>query len=171
MNKLLLIEVLKKEIEKSTGCTDPGAVSLAVAKATEVLGKEPEKIEVDVSPNVYKNGISVGVPGTDGRGLYLAAALGVFLSRWTDDKLGIYDHIENEMVKKAKKYLEESKVKIKYLRQIPDPLYIKARVFEGENIAWAVIQSDYSNIIETGKNNKVIFGKPAERVEEALDEL
>ncbi|HKL10661.1 MAG TPA: L-serine ammonia-lyase, iron-sulfur-dependent, subunit alpha [Clostridia bacterium] len=171
MDKQLLIDVMKNEIEKSTGCTDPGSVSLAVAKATEVLGEKPDRVEVDVSPNVYKNGVSVGVPGTDGRGLDQAAALGVFLFRWTDERLGICDYVESGMVDKSKEYLEEGNVKIKYLRQVPDPLFIEARVYREGKLAWAKIQSDYSNIVETGMNGEVIFSKPAEIAEEKVDGL
>ncbi|HBG17100.1 MAG TPA: serine dehydratase subunit alpha family protein, partial [Firmicutes bacterium] len=105
MDKKLLIEVLKKEIEKSTGCTDPGAVTLAVAKATEVLGEKPERIKVAVSSNVYKNGISVGVPGTGQRGLRQAAALGIYLSEWTGEDLGLLDHVNNEIVRASQDLL------------------------------------------------------------------
>ncbi|HHW03741.1 MAG TPA: hypothetical protein GXX35_13210 [Thermoanaerobacterales bacterium] len=54
MNKQILINVLKQEIEKSTGCTDPGAVCLAVSRAVKELGRLPDKIYITVSPNVYK---------------------------------------------------------------------------------------------------------------------
>jgi hypothetical protein len=58
------MDVLKSEIELSVGCIDPGAVCLAVHKATRALGPKPSQVTVAVSPNIYKNGISVGVPGT-----------------------------------------------------------------------------------------------------------
>lgn len=171
MNKMLLIEVFKKEIEKSTGCTDPGAVTLSVAKATEMLGEKPDRIEVAVSPNIYKNGISVGVPGTGKRGLYQAAALGIYLSEWTGEDLGLLDYVDDEMVQKSQDVLEEGRTKVVYLRQIPDPLYIKAEVFKDGDSAWAVIQGDYSNIIAAGKNGKIIFSKLADKTEGTVDEL
>lgn len=171
MNKTLLIKVLKKEIEKSTGCTDPGAVTLAVAKATEVLGKEPDRINVAVSPNVYKNGISVGVPGTGKRGLYQAAALGVYLSEWTGEDLGLLDNVDDEIVRKSQDMLEDGSINVSYLKQTPDPLYIKAEVFKDNDSAWAVIKGDYSDITETGKNDKAIFSKLTEESEGAVDEL
>ena len=48
-------------------------------QATVELGRRPEKIIVTVSPNIYKNGINVGVPGTGMRGLHIAAALGAVI--------------------------------------------------------------------------------------------
>ena len=79
MDKIQLIKVLKSEIERSVGCTDPGAVCLAVRHAAKALGQKPWQVEVTVSPNVYKNGMCVGVPGTGMRGLHIAAALGAVI--------------------------------------------------------------------------------------------
>ncbi len=171
MNKTLLIEVFKKEIEKSTGCTDPGAVTLAVAKATEVLGEKPDKIKVTVSPNLYKNGISVGVPGTGKRGLFQAAALGIYLSEWTGEDLGLLDHVNEEMVRKSNDMLKDGSINVSYLKQPPDPLYVKAEVSKDSDSAWTVIQGDYSNITQTGKNNKVKYSRPLEKTEDTVDEL
>lgn len=63
IDKQKLLDILASEIESSTGCTDPGSVCLAVAVAAHTLGRRPEKIDVLVSPNIYKNGVSVGIPG------------------------------------------------------------------------------------------------------------
>lgn len=171
MDKTLLINVLKKEIEKSTGCTDPGAVTLAVAKAVEVLEKEPDIIEVSVSPNLYKNGISVGIPGTGKRGLYQAAALGIYLARWTGEGLGLLDHVDDGMVKSSQEVLNAKRVKVTYLKQAPDPLYVKVEVFKDNDSAWTVITGDYSSITETGRNGNVVFSKPVERAGGTVDEL
>ena len=60
-----LRELLQQEVVLATGCTEPGAVALCVAKACETLGREPEKIELLLSKNVFKNAMGVGIPGTD----------------------------------------------------------------------------------------------------------
>ena len=66
------IDLLKREVVPALGCTEPIAVSLAVAKAREVLGKEPEEVVVFVSPNIFKNGMGVGIPGTGKVGLHIS---------------------------------------------------------------------------------------------------
>ena len=71
-----LLCLLKTEVVPALGCTEPIAVSLAVAKAREALGELPDAVEVFVSPNILKNGMGVGVPGTGMVGLHIAAALG-----------------------------------------------------------------------------------------------
>ena len=48
--------LVKSEVVPAIGCTEPIAVALCVAKATEVLGKRPEKITVLLSANILKNG-------------------------------------------------------------------------------------------------------------------
>ena len=67
---------MKREIVCALGCTEPSAVALAVAKARETLGEEPEKILLHVSGNILKNAMNVGIPGTNLKGIETAAALG-----------------------------------------------------------------------------------------------
>ena len=71
-----IIEILRKEAVPALGCTEPVACALACAKCKEVLGGVPERLDVLVSGNIYKNGIGVGIPGTGMVGLPIAAALG-----------------------------------------------------------------------------------------------
>lgn len=75
-----IIELVKKEVKPALGCTEPAAVSLAVARSCEALKnagyKEIESIKVEVSANILKNGMGVGIPGTGMVGLRIAAALG-----------------------------------------------------------------------------------------------
>ena len=52
-------------------------MALACAKAKELLGEEPIKNKILVSPNVYKNAMCVGIPGTDRLGLKIAVAMGL----------------------------------------------------------------------------------------------
>jgi len=80
---LTLKEFLAKEVVPALGCTEPGAVALATARARAELGVEQvERISVRVSDSIYKNGMNVGVPGASGAtGNALAAALGALAGR------------------------------------------------------------------------------------------
>ena len=44
--------LIQQEVVPAMGCTEPIAVSLCTARATETLGTLPEKITVLLSPNV-----------------------------------------------------------------------------------------------------------------------
>ena len=161
MDKESLLRVLREEIERSTGCTDPGAVCLAVSRAAKELGQRPEKVLVTVSPDVYKNGVSVGVPGTGQRGLRIAAALGAVLDK-SEAGLAILDHVTEEKLQEAGRL--EHAVQIQYA-ETPDPLYIKAQVWAGQDCAHVVIANDYSNITEIARNGVITFSSPEKKAE------
>ncbi|MBO7315359.1 MAG: serine dehydratase subunit alpha family protein, partial [Alistipes sp.] len=59
-----IIALMNREIVPAIGCTEPIAVALCVAKATETLGCRTENIEARLSANVLKNAMGVGIPGT-----------------------------------------------------------------------------------------------------------
>lgn len=61
--------IVKKEVVPALGCTEPVSVALGAAIAMRRIAKgealnEQLRIEVLVSPNLMKNGMGVGVPGT-----------------------------------------------------------------------------------------------------------
>ena len=76
-----IIDLIHQEVVPAIGCTEPIAVALCVAKATETLGTKPEKRNVLLSANILKNAMGVGIPGTGMIGLPIAIALGA-LAWW-----------------------------------------------------------------------------------------
>ena len=93
----MLLRLLKKEVVPAVGCTEPIAVALAVAKAKETLGTLPERIEIATSLNIYKNGMGVGIPGTDKVGLPIASALGAIAGR-ADKALEVLAEVQPQHV-------------------------------------------------------------------------
>ena len=72
------LQILQEELVPAMGCTEPIAVAYCAAKAREVLGKLPDRVEVEASGNIIKNVKSVVVPNSGGRrGLAAAAAIGI----------------------------------------------------------------------------------------------
>lgn len=61
-----MMNVLKNELVKALGCTEPIAIAYVLAKAAEVLGCIPERIEISCSGNIIKNAKSAVVPMTGG---------------------------------------------------------------------------------------------------------
>ena len=59
-----IIALIKREVVPAIGCTEPIAVALCVAKASELLGTAPERISARLSANILKNAMGVGIPGT-----------------------------------------------------------------------------------------------------------
>jgi L-cysteine desulfidase len=72
--------LLRHQVAPALGCTEPVAVSLAAAAAASLLpSRTVDAIDAWVDPNIYKNGMAVIIPASDGlSGLDLAAAMGAF---------------------------------------------------------------------------------------------
>ena len=108
----LIVQTLKEEVVPAMGCTEPVAVALACAKAKELITfNYIESAEVFVSPNIYKNGLSVGIPNTQEVGLYIAAALG-FIGGESEKDLRVLEGISERQVQLAKELLHSGKLSL-----------------------------------------------------------
>lgn len=154
--KTTLIELLKSEVKPALGCTEPVAVALAVAKAREVLGGECLECTIEVSANIYKNGMGVGIPGSNGKiGLEIAAAMGLLGG---DSKLGlaVLESVEESQIDEAQRMVDEGFIKISPIKE-GDRIFTRA-VLKGENsIAEAVISTKHDNFVLVKKDNQVIL--------------
>ena len=56
-------------------------MALCVAKAKTLLGEMPQSISIELSANILKNAMGVGIPGTGMIGLPIAVALGALIGR------------------------------------------------------------------------------------------
>ena len=122
-----IIDLIKREVVLSIGCTEPMAVSLCVAKACETLGKKPEKIKVALSANIFKNAMGVGIPNSGMTGLPIAVALGVVVGR-SEYGLEVLRDVTKEDVERAKKLLQEVVPSIFVTDESDDILFIKVVV-------------------------------------------
>ena len=146
-----IIDLIKREVVLSIGCTEPMAVSLCVAKACETLGKKPEKIEVALSANIFKNAMGVGIPNSGMTGLPIAIALGVVAGK-SEYGLEVLRDVDAEAVECAKSLLENTAPAISTADESLGILYIKATVRAGEESAEVVISGSHTNFSSIKKN-------------------
>lgn len=151
-----ITNLIKKEVVPAIGCTEPVAVSLCVAKATEVLGCCPERIEVFLSANVLKNAMGVGIPGTKMVGLPIAVALGALIGK-SEYGLQVLKDLEAKDVERGKLYIEEKRIEISLKENIKDLLYIEVCCSAGKNEAVAIIRTAHTNFSYIAKNDEILL--------------
>lgn len=163
-----IIELIRKEVKPALGCTEPIAVALAVAKAMEIIGdrcplNSPEwrmdggyTIRIEVSGNILKNGMGVGIPGTGMVGLHIAAALGAVCGK-SEYGLEVLHDLDETSIARAKELVEEKSVTVG-LAETDHKLYVKASVDTKDgHSASAVIEDDHDNIVETCFDQSVLL--------------
>lgn len=151
-----LKEIMQQEVVLATGCTEPGAVALCVAKAVETLGCEPKNITLKLSKNVYKNAMGVGIPGTGMIGLPIAVAMAVTHGN-SSRGLEVLT-IPADQVEDAKQWLANNANKIEIgVKETSDKLYIECSVCCGDNTATAVISKRHTNFIFLKKNDQILL--------------
>ena len=106
-----IIALMQREVVPAIGCTEPVAVALCVAKATETLGTLPEHISLYLSANILKNAMGVGIPGTGMIGLPIATALGALIGK-SEYQLEVLKDSCPEAVEKGKAYIAEKRISI-----------------------------------------------------------
>ena len=119
-----IIALIKQEVIPAIGCTEPIAVALCVAKATEILGCKPHRIEAHLSANILKNAMGVGIPGTGMIGLPIAIALGALIGK-SEYGLEVLKECTPNAVEAGKRMIADEAISIKLKEGITEKLYIE----------------------------------------------
>ena len=152
-----ILNILHADTGMALGCTEPIAVALAVAKAREVLGCRPEHVSLQVSGNIYKNARGVGIPGTDRRGLEVAAALGC-LTGSSDRALEVLEDVNEAIAARATDFVAAGGVDIAIAEGV-DKLFIQASVTAQGHTAMARVEKHHTNIVRAELDSRTVFEK------------
>lgn len=153
-----IIDLIHQEVVPAIGCTEPIAVALCVAKATETLGMRPENINVLLSANILKNAMGVGIPGTGMIGLPIAIALGALIGK-SEYQLEVLKDSTPDAVEMGKRFIEEKRIHISLKENIEEKLYIEICCEAGGNRATAVIAGGHTTFIYIECNGEVLLQK------------
>lgn len=154
-----IIALIHREVVPAMGCTEPVAIALAVAKATELLGCTPQKIRVGLSANMLKNAMGVGIPGTGMIGLPIAIALGALIGK-SEYGLEVLKDVNPDAVAAGKKFIDEDRIEIYLDENAPSILHVDVLVSAEATEANAVISGAHTH-----------FARLATSRETLLDEL
>lgn len=151
-----IIALIQREVVPAVGCTEPIAVALCTARATETLGQRPEKITVMLSANILKNAMGVGIPGTGMIGLPIAIALGAIVGR-SEYELEVIKDVTPETLEEGKAYVDEKRIDIRLKAGITEKLYIDVVCEAAGSKAEAVISGSHTNFVYISRDGKTLL--------------
>ena len=165
--KQSIIRLIHREVIPAIGCTEPIAVALACAKAAEVLGERPERVEVYLSANILKNAMGVGIPGTGMVGLPIAIALGSLIGR-SAYGLEVLKDLSPEGLAAGKAMVERKCISIALKEQV-DKLYIEVVSHRGDEESRVVISHAHTHFSYIARNGEVLYNEESGASHEELE--
>lgn len=168
-----IIDCLREEVKPAMGCTEPVAIALAVSKARELLcenfSQETKKsikhIQVKLSPNIFKNGMAVGIPGTKEVGLFMAISLG-FIMGISEKGLEIFENVSAKDLAKAKELIQQGLIKLD-IEDTQEKIYIDVQIKTKKNFSRATIQGRHDQWIHLESSEKVLVHKDPSKEEKS----
>lgn len=156
--------LMEQEIVPAIGCTEPIAVSLCVAKASELLEHRPDKIDVFLSSNVIKNAMGVGIPGTKMIGLPIAISLGALIGK-SEYGLEVLRDFDADDLAEAKQYLNEERISIAVKNNITQNLYIEVLCYAKDSFVKTIICGIHTFFTHIEKDGEILLSREFEEVE------
>lgn len=154
-----IIALIKREVVPAIGCTEPMAVALCTARATENLvekiGRETlckaiaggsVAIDVKLSANILKNAMGVGIPGTGMVGLPIAIALGAIVGK-SAYGLEVLKDNNADTLAIGKALVDKNVINIDLKEGICEKLYIEVTISADNETATARIAHTHTNFV------------------------
>ena len=152
------LQILREELMPAMGCTEPIAMAYAAAKAREVLGALPEKIDIVISGNIIKNVKSVIVPNTGGlKGITAAIAAGAVAGN-ADRQLEVLADVKEDEIPRIAQFMESCAMAV--MKSESDKLLdIDLHMYRGRDNVRLRITDFHTNIVLIEKNGQVLLKK------------
>ena len=162
------LDILAEELRPAMGCTEPIALAYAGAKARELLGAEPNRVEAWVSGNIIKNVKSVIVPNTGGLSGIAAAVCAGIVAGDAEKELQVISQVSPQQQQQLRDYLQNTTVQI-HPSDSELVFDIDLRLYRDESCVRVRIVNHHTNFVYMEKNGKVLLELPvAESSEDRL---
>lgn len=153
------LQILREELKKAMGCTEPIALAYAAAKARDTLGMLPERVEIGASGSIIKNVKSVFVPNTGHlKGIPAAVAAGIIAGK-AELELEVLSLVTPDEIASMKTYLDKTPMTLSHIDNgLTFDIVIK--VFAGTHSATVRIANYHTNIVLIEKDGNVLLDHP-----------
>jgi len=162
------VQILKEELVPAMGCTEPIAIAYAAAKARDLLGRHPEKVEIEVSNNIIKNVKSVILPNTGGlKGIEAAAAAGIVAGR-AEKQLEVVAEVTDKQKEEMGEFLNSVPICVSALDG--DIIFeIIVTLYAGKEYTKVRISQYHTNIDLVEKNGEILFSAETDHDSEKIN--
>ncbi|MEI6857578.1 L-serine ammonia-lyase, iron-sulfur-dependent, subunit alpha [Psychrilyobacter sp.] len=156
MNVKKFVKILNEEIVPAEGCTEPIAVAYVGAKAVEILGKKPTKLDIYVSGNIIKNVKSVNVPNSGGMvGIEVSAVMGAVAGN-ADEELMVISDVTPAQLEEVKEFIKNKEINVIH-EKTDVKLYVRIVAYNGDESASVEIKHLHTNITKIEKNGEILI--------------
>ena len=163
MNEKIL-DILKKEVGPALGCTSPVCVAFVGALARDAVKGTPNKIDLILDKDTYKNTMRVYTPGTPYMGVNFPTILGAF---YGDPSLGM--EVLNTVKGYDPKFIEDfeenhftTRIMWKYKGM---GVYLEAYVYTENGVGHAIVAKSHVNPVLIEANGKIIYKDESFRID------
>ena len=158
-----LTALLRKEMTLATGCTGPTAYALAAANCRRYMTAPAETIEVCVSPAYLKMGVGVATPGTDRKGIEIAAAAGLVCGD-PDAGMQVLKNASPEDIEKAAELADSGIIKVRNAMG-KRGVYVLCEIATANETVSSLVEKTHDGVAWIKVNEKTVF--EAKAAEEA----
>ena len=153
------LDILAEELRPAMGCTEPIALAYVGAKARQLLGKLPERVDIGVSGNIIKNVKSVIVPNTGGlHGIGPAVCAGIVCGD-ADKELEVISSVTDAQRTELAAFLESAQIEIHSAKSCL-VFDIDLRLYAGADSVRLRIVNHHTNLVYMEKNGEVLLDLP-----------
>jgi len=153
-----VVKILNEEIVPAEGCTEPIAIAYVGAKAVEILGKKPTKLDIYVSGNMIKNVKSVNVPNGGGMvGIEVSAVMGAIAGN-ADAELMVISSVTPAQLEEVKEFIKNKEINVIH-EKTDVKLYARVVAYNGDESASVEIKHLHTNITKIEKNGEVLINR------------
>ena len=162
------VKILKTELVPALGCTEPIALAYASAKAVDVLGDFPDRMEALCSGNIIKNVKGVKVPNSGGlKGVEAAVILGA-AGGDASKELEVLESVQEKDRERTAALLKDRFCTCLLKEGVPN-LFIEIHAFKGTDSSVVRIEQKHTNITYMEQNGRVLFEKESSGGEQQAD--